>query len=139
MISTDRCACFVIIPCDSRVGGTEPAKYPSYSNRHSSIYTEHSICFHLPGRSNGSVKIHYFNGPAVDRDEYQPEELGFGYINGRPAGASFDEPDQPLQAIRAFFQSIEESTLERVFQEWMDRLVQCFVAVGGLVEGTYKV
>jgi hypothetical protein len=60
----------------------------------------------------------------------------FGYIKGRPTGASFEYPGQLLQAIDAVFQSIEKSTLERVFQEWMDRLVQWCVAVGGLVEGT---
>jgi hypothetical protein len=60
----------------------------------------------------------------------------FGYIKGRLADASFEEPDQLLQAIDAIFQSIEKVTLERVFQEWMDRLVQYCVAVGGLVEGT---
>jgi hypothetical protein len=40
-----------------------------------------------------------------------------------------------LQAIDAIFQSIEKATLERVFQEWMDRLAKCCVAVGGLIEG----
>jgi hypothetical protein len=60
----------------------------------------------------------------------------FGYIKGRLAGISFEEPDQPLHAIDVIFQSIEKATLERVFQEWMDRLAQCCVAVGGLVEGT---
>jgi hypothetical protein len=38
-----------------------------------------------------------------------------------------------LQAIDAIFQSLEEATSERVVQEWMDRLTQCCVAVGGLV------
>jgi hypothetical protein len=28
--------------------------------------------------------------------------------------------------------------MERVFQEWMDRLAQCYVAVGGLTEGAQK-
>jgi hypothetical protein len=50
------------------------------------------------------------------------------------AGASFEEPDQPLQAIDAIFQSLEDAPLERVFQGWMDRLEQCCVAVGVLVE-----
>jgi hypothetical protein len=58
----------------------------------------------------------------------------FGYIKSRLAGASFEKPDQLLQAIDAIFQSIERATLERVFQEWMDRLTQCCVAVGDLVE-----
>jgi hypothetical protein len=40
-----------------------------------------------------------------------------------------------LQAIDPIFQSIEEATLESVFQESMDRLAQCCVAVGGFVEG----
>jgi hypothetical protein len=40
-----------------------------------------------------------------------------------------------LQAIEAIFQSVEEATLKRVFQEWMDRLAQCCLAVGGLAEG----
>jgi hypothetical protein len=80
--------------------------------------------------------IHYFNGPAVDRNASQPGGLEFGCIKGRFAGASFEEPDQPLQAIDAIFQSIEEVTLERVFQEWMGRLVQCCVVAGGSVEGT---
>jgi hypothetical protein len=62
--------------------------------------------------------------------------LFFGYIKGRLAGASFEELDQPLQAIDAIFQSIEKAVLERVCQEWMDRLTQCCVAVAGLVEGT---
>jgi hypothetical protein len=59
-------------------------------------------------------------------------------MNGRLADVSFEEPDQPLQAINVFFQSIKEATMDRVFQEWMDRLAQCCVAVGGSVEGTYK-
>jgi transposase len=58
------------------------------------------------------------------------------YIKSRLAGASFEEPDQLLQAIDAIFQSIKKTTLERVFQEWVDRLAQCGVAVGGLVKGT---
>jgi hypothetical protein len=43
-----------------------------------------------------------------------------------------------LQAIDAIFQYIEEATLDCVFQEWMDRLMQCCAAVGGLIEGTKK-
>jgi transposase len=62
----------------------------------------------------------------------------FGYIKGRFAGASFEEPGQFLQAIDAIFQSIEKGTLKRVFQKWMDRLAQCYVAVGGLGEDTSK-
>jgi hypothetical protein len=62
----------------------------------------------------------------------------FGDVKGKIAGASFEEPDQVLQAIDAIFQYIEKAPLERVFQEWMDRLAQCCVAVGGLVEGTEK-
>jgi transposase len=58
----------------------------------------------------------------------------FGYIKDRLADASFEELDQLLQAIDAIFQSIDKATLERVFQEWMYRLAQCCVAVGGLVE-----
>jgi hypothetical protein len=41
-----------------------------------------------------------------------------------------------LQAIDAIFQSIEKNTLERLFQEWMDRLAQCCMAVSGFAEGT---
>jgi hypothetical protein len=52
------------------------------------------------------------------------------------AGASFEEPDQLFQVIDAIFQSIEKITSEGVFQEWMDRLIQRCVAVGGLVEAT---
>jgi hypothetical protein len=44
-----------------------------------------------------------------------------------------------LQAIDAIFQSIEEATLERVFQKWINRLARRCVAVGGLVEGTEKI
>jgi transposase len=62
----------------------------------------------------------------------------FGYIKGRLAGTSFEKADQLLHAIDAIFQSIEKATLERVFEKWMDRLVQCCAAVGGLVEGQYK-
>jgi hypothetical protein len=40
-----------------------------------------------------------------------------------------------LQAIDAIIQSIE-ATLERVFQEWMDRLAQCCVSIDDLIEGT---
>jgi transposase len=43
----------------------------------------------------------------------------FGYIKGRLVGASFEEPDQLLQAIDEIFQSIEKVTLECVFSEWM--------------------
>jgi hypothetical protein len=60
----------------------------------------------------------------------------FGWIKGRLAGASFEELDHPLQEIDAIFPSIDKTRLERAFQEWMDRLAQCCVAVGGLVEGT---
>jgi hypothetical protein len=62
--------------------------------------------------------------------------LPFWYIKGRLAGASFEEPDQLLQAIDVIFQSLENATLEHVFQEWMDRLAQCCVAVNGLIEWT---
>jgi hypothetical protein len=41
-----------------------------------------------------------------------------------------------LQAIDVIFQFIGTATFKRVFQEWMDRLAQCCVAVGGLAEGT---
>jgi hypothetical protein len=41
----------------------------------------------------------------------------FGYIKGRLAGASFEQADQLLQAIDAIFQSMENATLEQVFQE----------------------
>jgi hypothetical protein len=60
----------------------------------------------------------------------------FGYIKARLVDASFEEPHQLLQVIDAIFQSIENVTLECVFQEWMDRLAQCCVVVGSLVEGT---
>jgi transposase len=63
----------------------------------------------------------------------------FGYIKDRLAGASFEELDQLFQAIDAIFQSIEKATLERVFQEWRDRLAQCYASVGGLVEGMQEV
>jgi hypothetical protein len=36
-----------------------------------------------------------------------------------------------LQVIDAIFQSIEETALECVFEEWMDRLAQSCVAVDG--------
>jgi hypothetical protein len=80
-------------------------------------------------------QIRYFNGPAVDRDDFQPEGLEFEYTKGRLTDASFQERDQPLHAIDAIFQSIEEATLERVFSDWMDRLAQCCMAVAGSVEG----
>jgi transposase len=59
----------------------------------------------------------------------------FGYIEGRLTGASFEDPDQLLQAIDAIIQSPEKTTMESVFQEWTGRLVQCCVPVGGLMEG----
>jgi hypothetical protein len=40
-----------------------------------------------------------------------------------------------LQAIDAIFQSIEKAILERLFQDWMDRLAQSCVVIGGLVKG----
>jgi hypothetical protein len=61
--------------------------------------------------------ICYFNPPAVDRDASQSKGLEFGYIKGRLPGASFEESDQLLQEIDAIFQSIEEATLEHVFQQ----------------------
>jgi hypothetical protein len=67
----------------------------------------------------------------VEHPISQPEGLEFGYIKGKLTGASFEEPDQLLWAIDVIFQSNEEVTLERVFQEWMDRLAQYCVAVGG--------
>jgi hypothetical protein len=36
------------IACDSHVGGTESAKYPVYSNSHSSTHNEHDVCFPSP-------------------------------------------------------------------------------------------
>jgi histone-lysine N-methyltransferase SETMAR len=63
----------------------------------------------------------------------------FEYLKGRLADASFEEPDQLLQEIDAIFQSLEKATLERVFQEWMDRLAQCRVVLGSLVEDMYQV
>jgi hypothetical protein len=62
----------------------------------------------------------------------------FCYIKGRLAGASFEEPNQLLRAIDATLRSIEDARLERVFQEWMNRLAECCVAVGGSIEGTSK-
>jgi hypothetical protein len=59
----------------------------------------------------------------------------FRYIKDRLADASSEERDQLLQATDVIFQSIKKATLERVFREWMDRLGQCYVAVGGLLEG----
>jgi hypothetical protein len=53
--------------------------------------------------------------------------LSFWYIKDRLTGASFEGPDQLLQAIDAIdvidviSQSIEKAALERAFQEWMDR------------------
>jgi hypothetical protein len=41
----------------------------------------------------------------------------FGYIKSRLVCASFEEPDQLWQVNDVIFQSIEEATLERVFQE----------------------
>jgi hypothetical protein len=118
------------IPCDSYVGGTEPANDSVYSNYHSSTHNGRDVCFHFPGRENKYAKIRDFNAPAVDRDVSGPEELKFEYIKGRLADASFEEPDQPSQAIDGIFQSIGEAALLRVFQKWMDRLAQCCVAVG---------
>jgi hypothetical protein len=60
----------------------------------------------------------------------------FGHIKGRLAGASFEESNQLLHAIDVIFQSIGQASLERVFQEWMDRLVQYCLAFGGLIEST---
>jgi transposase len=41
--------------------------------------------------------------------------------------------------LMRFFQSVEKVTLERMFQEWMDGLGQCYVTADDLVEGMYKV
>jgi hypothetical protein len=41
----------------------------------------------------------------------------FGDIKGRLAGASFEDPDQLLQATDAIFSQLKTTTLERVFQE----------------------
>jgi hypothetical protein len=117
------------------VGGTEPARYHVDSNYHSSTHNEHDVCFHLPGRYNGFVRICYFNGRAVDRNVSQPEGFEFGDIKDKLTDASFEEPDQPLRAIHAIFQFIEEAILERMFQEWMARLAQCSAAVGSPIEG----
>jgi hypothetical protein len=60
----------------------------------------------------------------------------FGHIKGGLAGASFEELDQLLHTIDTIFQFIEKASLKRVFQEWMDRLAQCCMAVGDSVKGT---
>jgi hypothetical protein len=57
-----------------------------------------------------------------------------GDIKGRLAGASFEEFDQLLQVIDA----TEKAILEHMFQEWMNKLAQYCVAVGGLGEGMEK-
>jgi hypothetical protein len=45
----------------------------------------------------------------------------FGYIKGRLAGASLEEPDQPLQAIDGIFQSIEKPHWNACFRSgWTD-------------------
>jgi hypothetical protein len=75
----------------------------------------------------------FLAGNSMKRDPHPPyspdlapcEFYPFEYIKGRLAGASFD----------AIFRSIESATLERMFQEWMDRLTRCCMAMGGLVEG----
>jgi hypothetical protein len=41
----------------------------------------------------------------------------FRYIKGRLSSASFEEPDQLLQAIDVIFQSIDKVVLECAFQE----------------------
>jgi hypothetical protein len=63
------------VPCNSGVGGTEPAKDPVHSSHHSSTHNEHDVCRHLPAHENRSVKIRYFNGLAINRDVSQPERL----------------------------------------------------------------
>jgi hypothetical protein len=121
MIASTAVLALQSIPCDLRVGGTEPAKYPVSYNYISSTHTEHDVCFHLPGRENGSVKIYYFNGPEVDHDASQSEGHEFGYIEGKLADASFEEPDQTFQAIDAMFSPLEKPHWNACFRNaWTD-------------------
>jgi hypothetical protein len=48
--------CLQSVPCDSRVGRTEPAKYRVYSNYHYSAHNEHNIYFHFPDVKTGLVR-----------------------------------------------------------------------------------
>jgi hypothetical protein len=59
--------------------------------------------------------------PPYSLDLAQYHFYVFGYIKGRLAGVSFEEPDQPLQAIDAIFQSIDKPYWKACFRGgWTD-------------------
>jgi DNA-binding transcriptional ArsR family regulator len=75
MIGIDRCACFAINPMQLLCRR-------DWSSKLSCLFqllffnTQRAWRLFSPPRyKNGSIKLHYFNGPAVDRDVHQPKGL----------------------------------------------------------------
>jgi hypothetical protein len=98
----------------SQVGG---------SNRRLHVHADNA-CLHTVNKVT-----EFLAGSDMKRAPHPPDSLDlpscdfylFGYIKGRLASASFEEPDQPLQMIDAIFESIEEATWNACFRNgWTD-------------------
>jgi hypothetical protein len=60
----------------------------------------------------------------------------FSYIKNQLMGGSFDDKGQLLMAIKEVCESIEKAVLEKVLHEWRERLAECLMRGGRLVENT---
>jgi hypothetical protein len=75
----------------------------AYPREQCSPYTAKKVTEFLAG--NGMKRVPH----PPDSPDLAPCDFYLcGYIKGRPAGASFDEPDSRLQAIDVIFQSVEK-------------------------------
>jgi hypothetical protein len=56
----------------------------------------------------------------------------FGHLKSQMIGRKFDSPEDLIRWIQAAFLRISSDTIERVFDEWIDRAERCI-----LYEGSY--
>jgi transposase len=54
----------------------------------------------------------------------------FGHLKSMMAGREFDSPQNLIAWIKATFERISRSLIERVFEEWMDQMEQCIAHQG---------
>jgi hypothetical protein len=120
------------IPCDSRVGRTRPAKF---------LYTPITILqykmsttavFTLP-EVKTDPSFQWTSSPSSRISAW----MSWIWVRQMQArGCITLGPRSAFAGNWCDFQSIQESTLEDVFQKRMDRLLQYCVSVRALVEGT---
>jgi hypothetical protein len=49
----------------------------------------------------------------------------FGHLKSRMIGGEFDSPEDWIRWIRVAFLRMSKDTIERVFDEWIDRVERC--------------